>query len=176
MNKIESRKLNEQSMWNDDEDKTLLANKLKIEMKAKHYKTLNMVIKNYLKDAPFINRFQKFIDSDIETCEPGELNDVYQAISYQLYTAYKNKNLDEIKEFKGLNYIRRLAEDKSVRMYKTDPKIFDVNLSVTVKTIDYLSDDKEKRFSTDEFDLLCNISHPNIMKTYFKWSPAKDND
>ena len=174
MNKIKSKRFNKLCMWNDDKDKTLLADKMNIEMKIKHYKTLNMVIKNYLKDAPFINRFQKFIDSDIETCEPGELNDVYQAISYQLYTAYKNKNLDEIKEFKGLNYIRRLADDKSVRMYKTDPKIFDVNLSVTVKTIDYLSDDKEKRLSTDEFDLLCNIRHPNIMKAYFKWIPAKD--
>ena len=174
MNKIKSRKLDELSMWNDDEDKTLLADKLRIEMKVKHYRSLNMVIKNYLKDAPFIDRLQKFIDSDIETCEPGELNDVYQAISYQLHTAFSIQNLDETKEFKGLNYIRRLADDKSVRMYKTDPKIFDVNLSVTVKTIDYLSDDKEKRLSTDEFDLLCNIRHPNIMKAYFKWIPAKD--
>ena len=174
MNKIKLRKLDELSMWNDDEDKTLLADKLRIEMKVKHYRSLNMVIKNYLKDAPFIDRLQKFIDSNIETCEPGELNDVYQAISYQLHTAFSIQNLDETKEFKGLNYIRRLVEDKPVRMYKTDPKILGINLSVTVKTIDYSSDNEEKRLSTDEFDLLCNINHPNIMKAYFKWIPAKD--
>ena len=104
MNKIESRKLDELSMWNDDEDKTLLADKLKIEMKGKHYKTLNMVIKNYLKNAPFIDILQKFIDLDIERCESGELNDVYQAISYQLHTAFSNQNLDETEECKGLSY------------------------------------------------------------------------
>ena len=59
-------------------------------------------------------------------------------------------------------------------MCKTDPDIFGININVVIKTIDVSSYNEEQRLSMDEFDLLCSINHPNIMKAYFKWGPAEN--
>ena len=116
---------------------------------------------------------------DTKEYKPRDLKEVDTNILNKLKNTIKNQNFDDEADSLDFCNIRELEKGTytAVNLVKTNPIIFGKELKIAMKTIIDKSENSDKTSkakleferSEQEFDLLYNIDHPNIMKSYFKW-------
>lgn len=167
-NAISLNNLEKRCKWKDYQDTTLLDK----------YSTENSIVLKYFKEVPFYKWIDAFLKSDTGEYEPEALVYYMPAISDEFKNFINEKNLEDKSNSLAFYDVWQLGKKGgygSTRLVKTNPIFFGIEVKIAIKTIlKPIENDDERIKKENEFDLLNNINHPNIMKAYKKWKTSEN--